>query len=194
MEIEGVGLDNSNLNRVKVAEDGRLQVSAIERSINDQKALEQNGFGIFTGEITFTDAAEKSVLYIQNLENTEIFVTGITIGTSESTGGADNTVFVRSVGNVLPSDPILGAADGVAVNDYVGSPVTFNGVIKVSDGTTGPAVNGITGTGIRGSFVQPKEFDLGTVIPQGQALSLQVTPPASNTSMVATFSLGLYKV
>lgn len=190
MFIQGVR-NNSPVNQAAVNSEGELLTRSITVPDAEHAVTEGDAYGIYTTDLNFTTATKQAALYIKSLEDRDIIITGVTIGTSTSTGGADNIILVEQVGSILSTDAIVtGGTDVAAFNQNLGSANTFTGTIKKGPSTD--FASGVAVSGIRGDFTNPLSFDVFAQIPKGGEIGLSITPPALNTNMNITVSLSFF--
>lgn len=190
MRIEGTSNDGS-LNIAKVNKEGQLNVRAISATEVEHSVEEGDAFQVYTGVINIANDSQTAILYIKNDDTSDIFLTSATIGTRPSTGGADNVVLVESVAGVLPTDEIVTSGiDVPAINRNGGASRQFAGVVK--KGPTASAVSGVPASGVLSDFTLERQLEVTNIIPKGGSLALEVVPPAGNTSLDMTLSVGFH--
>lgn len=193
MQIEGQGKNNGAINRARVNSESQLEVRSVCSSEVEHSVLSGDAFQAYTGLINLANANKTAILYIQNNDVADIMLTTATLGTNQSTGGADSAVLVEAVGNVIASDDIvLNGADVLVLNRNGGSPRSFEGIAK--KGASLAAANGVASNGTLSDLTGAHTFNLTTVVPKGGAVALEVTPPAGNTSMNITATVGFHVV
>lgn len=193
MQIEGQGNGGGQLNRAGVNSEGQLEVRSVSSSEVEHAVVEGTAFQAYTGLINLVDASKTAILYVQNNDVADILLTTATIGTGPSTGGTSNTILVEAVGNISPTDDIVtSGTDIMILNRNGGSPRAFEGVGK--KGPSLAAVSGVASTGAISDLTDAHTFNLTTVIPKGGRVALEVTPPAGNTSMDITATVGFHIV
>lgn len=190
MQIEGTSNDGG-LNRAKVNKEGQLNTRSISATEVEHSVAEGDAFQAYAGVITLTSDVRTAVLYIQNNDTSDMFLTSATIGSRPSTGGADNVMLVESVGNVVASDDIVqNGIDVPVINRNGGASRQFAGIAK--KGPSAAAVNGVSASGVLSDFTLERQLEVTNIIPKGGSLALEVIPPAGNTGMDITVSIGFH--
>lgn len=193
MYIQGINGAGGQINQAKVNTEGGLKIRGSVASESEHSVIEGDGFQAFTGIINMTTDVKQSVFYVQNQDTADIMLTSITVGSNISTGGADNSILLESVGNTAVSDAIVTSGTDVqSFNANGGSARQFTGLIKKGPQTS--AVNGVSVNGVLADFTTGKQFNLTLIVPKGGSAAIEVTPPAGNTSMNLTIALAFHIV
>lgn len=191
MEIQGVDEDGA-LRKAGLQKD-RLKT----RSVSTDEILfavkEGRAFQSYTEEIVLTGAAKLLAFYIKNNDVAPILVTSATIGSSPSTGGANDGLLIEQVGNISPLDDIVvSGTDIVATNRKSGDPRSFVGDIK--KGPQAASGNEFPGNGVLADFTKRETFDLSAEIPKGGTTGISIRPPIGNTSITVTITISFHVI
>lgn len=191
MFIQGVR-NNSPINQAAVTSEGELVTRSITIPDSEHAVSEGDSWTVYTADLNFTTATKQAALYLQNGEDRDIIITGATIGSGASTGGADNIILVEQIGNILSTDTLVTGGTAVTpTNNNAGTASNaFTGT--VNKGPVADYASGVAVSGIRGDFTTPMSFDFFTQVPKGGQVGLSITPPASNTSMNVTIALSFF--
>lgn len=193
MNIEGTPRSGTNINRAGVTNEGELLVRSVSIPEESHAVNEGSGFGAYTGVINLNSDARTAVMYIRTDEEQPIIISGVTVGTGPSTGGADNTLLIEQVGNILPTDDIVANGTEVLVlNRNSGSAETFAGMVKKGPNTDFQAA--VAGQGVLGDFTSSVSFDLLTELSRGSEIGLVLQAATGNTSMDVTISISFFRV
>ena len=172
-----------------------LHVESVTRDEKDQAAKFGWKFNINTGDITFTNSTKVTVLYIKNTGDYDLVISSLiyNLGTTAS-GSGDVLIEVKrnpTAGDIIDNTNNVATGPGVSANMNFGSTETMTGLFyKGAQGET--AVSGGDGVAITtrsaantGRIV----ISLGAVeLPKGSSLSVDYTPPGSNTSQITQFA------
>lgn len=193
MKIEGTPRKGSNVNIAGVTNEGELLTRAISIPVESHAVTKGDGFAIYTQKITLTDANRHAVVYFKTNEDRDVIISGVTIGTSPSTGGANNALLVEQIGNILPTDDIVAnGVDLLVANRNSGSAEEFAGIVK--GGIYDDFAAGVAGQGVIGDFTKPLPFDLLSELSKGSQIGLVLQAPSGNTSMDVTVTMSFFRV
>jgi len=182
----------------KVNSSNQLSVNAVSRT-NSENAIVNSGDGynINTGLITFTSDSESAAMFIKNNESSKnliltLFIVQLGVSTGATTGAATTISMYRNpTAGTIVSNAV--DCDIPAVNQNFGSTRTFDGfTYKGAEGYT------LTDGTLIEQAIAPYSpnilnFAAGeTVLPPSTSIGVKFTPPASNTSMTASFSFRTY--
>lgn len=176
-----------------------LHVEAVSREEKDQAAKKGWKFNINTGDITFTNSTKVTVLYIKNTGDYDIVVSSLiyNLGNTAS-GSGDVLIEVKrnpTAGDIIDNTNNVAVGPGVSANQNFGSTETMSGLFyKGAQGET--AVSGGDGVSIStrsaantGRIV----VSLGAMeLPKGASMSIDYTPPGSNTSQITQFAAAVH--
>lgn len=192
MELEGTSRGSSGLNKAGVTSEGELLTRAIAIPDEEHAVAEGDSWGLYSGRLTMTTDARQAMIMLESQEDRDLIITGVTIGTGPSTGGANNAILVEQVGNVLSTDDIYqNGTDAIAYNRNAGrASNSFTGTVKV--GPNNDFAASVSPSGVLGDFTAPSSFEVLAQIPKGGRVGLAITPPAGNTSMDITISLSFF--
>lgn len=176
----------------KVTNENKLATKAVTESELHHAIDLGNGWNMESGYLTLTSANASGVLYLKNTSTKIMHVDLYVILTKASTGGAGGEVLVEVLRNPTGGTVISDASDANPVNMNFSSSKTPSGVYYKGG-------EGKTFTGHDNAFVSKTTDDtrllLGvlTVLPQGSALGVRLTPPTGNTSMEVNTIVELYE-
>lgn len=189
MQIEG---SNNPGNKAHVADDGKLQTRAVTLSEQAQKSLQGDSYNINTSEITLTDAVETPLFYFKNETETDSLIIQRVFFTFLNSTGGTGAVRARIIANITGGS-ILTAPDL--------TPKNFNFGLSKTPGTT--LKIGATGVTFTGGDTVPEflftsdnqrtltPFE-AIVLPRGASMTLTLTPPAGNTSIIVQAGANFY--
>jgi len=191
MFIQGVR-KNSPVNQAAVNTEGELLTRAITVPDQEHAVTEGDSWSVYTADLNFTTATKQAAVYFKNLEDRDVIITGITIGSSTSAGAADNIILVEQIGNILSTDAIVTGGTAITPTNNNGgtSSNAFTGT--VNKGPSTDYASGVAVNGVRGDFTMPMSFDFFSQIPKGGEIGISITPPASNTNMNVTLAFTFF--
>ena len=166
---------------------------AIVLPIEDRATIEEERYNINTGNVTLNSTGESAMLWVENLGDDPLIITGLVYNLGDSTGGSGTAkvdVYRNPTsGTIVSTSSVVSAAK----NMNFGSGKTLNGKFLAG-------AQSLTQTGGEfaiGSLVPAQSrtvIALGAVVlPKGKTLSVTVTPPAGNTSMLANIAASIYR-
>jgi hypothetical protein len=167
----------------------RLLTNTISEDISNHVTEYGGKYNINTGNITLTTANESAILYFKNNENETYSITGIVYNIGSSTGGSGQVqcdVYFKNSGGTIVSNAV---PVDILANQNIGDARTLDAdAFKGAEGYTQTggqyAVSSLINPGSR-AFI-----GLGQILcPKGQALSITMTPPSGNTSMIVQCAL-----
>ena len=175
----------------KVDEKNRIFTRTISSSLILEAANEGDAIFLASGGKILTSANASALFYYQNDEAFDVVVARINLVAGESTDGTND--YATFAAKVNPTGMTSGSGSAITqINNNFGSAKTFSATSEsgqegasLDGGTSGPTWLVETG---RLLF-----FDTFVIIPQGKSVGIQVTPPPSNTSMLAAVSLNVIK-
>ncbi len=178
-------------NRMRVDVDKRAHVQSLSVAYEGFAVLNGDSFGVQSPIVTLTSDTVSYLLYMANDNSHDIVISNLIANIGASTGGANKdwilTVAINPTGGTL----ISGGSAGFAVNNNLGSPKLLE--VTILTGVEGSTATG--GVSVPTLIQGEMEFrlDQAIVVPAGTSLALGLTPPASNTSVLANIGLTLIK-
>lgn len=167
-----------------IDEDGRVHAQTTIENYADTHAFLGHRYNINTGDLTLTSANESALLYIKNNDTKDLVIDSFVYIIGASTGGSGNTeaMLLRNpTAGTIVSDA---TAVSINVNMNFGSNRTLSNVLAYK-GAEGKTLT--DGTDALGSIMTAPLTNVVTVgkliLPNGQSLGIQLTPPSGNTSM-----------
>jgi hypothetical protein len=172
-----------------VGHDNRLLADVIQRSFIEQAAVfKGDAYNVNSGVVTLTSANKSAVFWLKNNDPDKLLVIeSIIYVLGASTGGVGTamvTVLRNPTGGTIADNALAPAIPGA--NRNFGSTTVMNAdIYKGVEGDT--LIAGTTFIDARplASVLAVVPAD-STTLPQGTCLGVEVTPPASNTSMAAS--------
>lgn len=172
-----------------VDQNHRLLTNTISEDISNHVTEYGGKFNINTGNVTLTSTNESAVLYFKNNEDETYSITGIVYNLGSSTGGSGQVqcdVYFKTTGGTIVSNatPV-----DILANQNIGDATQLDAdAYKGAEGYTQTggeyAVTSLINPGSR-AFI-----GLGQILcPKGQTLSVTMTPPSGNTSMIVQCAL-----
>ena len=169
----------------RVNENQRVYTQAVSESTETRANKSGDAYNLNTGEITLTDANETPIAYLKNLEEEDFHIIAIAIGMNFSTdGSATEMARIKIIRNPTAGGTITNENNAdIKSNRNYGSQKTLNATWY--KGATGEAV--FTGGDDHIIFMHNDGNRLFAtieeILPQNTAMGIQITPPASNSSM-----------
>ena len=171
----------------------KLEVRSTTQAANVEASINGDGYFVTSGAINLTSASASAMLWFQNADEFDYLIDRLIFGAGVSTGGTTNMCVVAAKINATG----IGSGSGnplTAINTNFGSknqPTLTSSEIgaeaaTITGGTPGPTFffpDKITST-----------IDTRIILPKGTALAFTVTPPASNSGMLAAVTLNISKV
>ena len=191
--------DGATGNVQKIDKNLRAHTATVTEGEDDHSCVFGQKFNINTGDITITNAVKLTTLYVENTSNIGDFViTALIYNLGTSTNGAGDCLVdvirnPNSTGAIQTSDNDVQSGIGEEANQNFGETHTLSG--KFLKGAQGETVlaGGAETVLSRFNSVGRKVVSLGAMhIPKGSKLSINYTPPASNTSQVVQFAIAGY--
>jgi len=178
----------------KVTDENRIETASIVEDENAHACVLGDKYNINTGDITLTDAAETTVLYIKNNETNDLVITSFIYNLGATTSGTGD-VKINIIRNPTTGDIVTNASAVEAVsNQNFGSSETFTG--DVYKGATADAVvtDGAISVSTRSASNTGRiVIALGAmIVPKGSSVALNYTPPASNSSQKCQFAVACF--
>lgn len=184
-----VGVDKRN----------RMTSATISESESNYHTTLGLKYNINTGDITLTNAVETTVLYLKNNDDRNMVIDALIYNLGNSTGGSGD-ILINVIRNPTAGDIITNANDvavgtGLEANLNYGSSLTLNA--DIYKGASGEAVitNGLTNVLTRNAsstgriFISPGG---GVILPKGNSIAFNYTPPSGNTSQICQFAMNVY--
>ena len=172
----------------------RIATTAITEEQLDKAGDDGDKYNINTGDITLTDAAITTVLFLKNNEDRDLIITALiyNLGTTASGSG---DVKVEVLRNPTTGDIVTNAnAVEAKSNQNFSSNKTLTA--DAYKGATSEAViaDGAVSISTRSAANTGRIFlSLGRlVLPKGASLAINYTPPASNTSQICQFAVAAF--
>jgi hypothetical protein len=186
---DGTGRGHS----AEVTNSNKLMTLSVTEGIAAHHAFEGDAYNINTGSITLTSASKSALLYIKNLEDEDLIITGLfyLIGNSNTSGGDTLIQFER---NPTGGTIVSAGTSFTPVNRNFGSSKTLN--ITCEKGAEGKTLTGGT-VAVESIFASAgrKTVSVGAIIlPRGSSMGITVTPQTSNTSQDYQIAVACYKV
>ena len=178
---------------LEVTAQGRAKTEAITFGRSEEEAELGNAYNVNTGLITLTSANKSAVLYVKNNETFPLVLEAAfyNLGTSTSGTGESLISILRNptAGTIVSNAT---AAEMAGINRNFGSNKTLDATIyKGAEASTFT-----DGTKIIESYLTVPRREVVSVgdviIPKGASIGIDITPPASNTSMKVEFALSIY--
>ena len=182
---------NNPGNLVHVDDDGKIQARAVSISEQAQKSLKGDAYNINTGLLTLTSDVETALFYFKNeTEDDSIVVPRIFLTFLSSDGTGELTSCVKK--NITGGTVIVGT-DLAPTNFNFGSSKLPGITLK-----NGGSVLTFTGGSLGPEFLFTSDnqrhligFE-AIILPRGASMTLTVTPPTGNTSMVIEAGANFY--
>ena len=186
---DGTGRGNS----VEVTDSNKLMTLSVTEGIAAHHAFEGDAYNINTGTITLTTASKSALLYIKNLEDEDLILTGLfyLIGNSNTSGG---DTLVQLERNPTGGTVVSAGTSFDPINRNFGSSKTLN--VTCEKGAEGKTLTGGT-VAVESIFSGPgrKFVNVGAIIiPRGSSMGITVTPQTNNTSQAFQIAVACYKV
>ena len=179
--------------RAKVNSSNRLTVDSIETTAESLASGSGDSFNVSNDIVEITSDTETALIHIQNTNSEDWVVTRVYFHFGGSTGGVGSGEFCM-IQNATTGTLISGGATVSPVNANFGSAKLLVG--EFLQGTNGSTVT--NGTEFVRTIVPNFTsrniipFD-SVVIPPGASLSLQVKPPAGNTSLKVQLGVNFFR-
>lgn len=174
----------------KVDTKGRLQTFSISEGLNIESANIGENYNINTGAVTLTSANESAVLYMKNNEDKSFVIEDVIVILGASTGGTGD-LQVELIRNPTTGTIITNAVDVdiVSNRNFGSNRELLKDTYKGAEGNT--LTNGETfASTTRSSASTVIHFDGDVMIlPKGTSIGVNITPQASNTSMVVKIAV-----
>lgn len=182
--------NGANGSIAEVDSTGRLQTFSISEGLNIEAARIGENYNINTGAITLTSSTESAVLYMKNNEEKNFIIEDVIVILGASTGGTGD-LQVDLIRNPTTGTIVSNAVDVdiVANRNFGSNRELLKDTFKGAEGYT--LTNGddfASTTRSLGSTVIHFDGDV-MVIPKGSSIGVNVTPQASNTSMVVKVAI-----
>lgn len=175
--------------KVKVDSLNRLHNFSVVRSEETDAAVNARSYVIESGLITLTSPNKSAVFYLKNTELVRLFIDVFIIYAGLSTGG---TVGDSSIVEIL-KNPTAGTIVSGAVNVDIESNRNFSSISPLNaDAFKGAEANTFTDGNthlIAGFSPDTDEFKSGIILSNGNSVGVNVTPPASNTTMAVSIGV-----
>lgn len=178
----------------KVDEKNRAWTYAVTTAIEEQASYDGKAFNINTGLITLTNASTKNaVMYVKNNEDDDLVVVQLIYQTGASTSGTGNIIV----------DVLRNPTAGTIISGASAVEMTGNRNFGSSRALLATSYKGATGTtftdgtkifeSILATATQRIAVVAGAiVIPKGGSIGINITTPASNSSMAVEFVIACY--
>ena len=182
--------NGANGNIAEVDKKGRVQTFSISEGLNIESANIGENYNINTGAITLTTANESAVLYMKNNEEKSFIIEEVIIILGASTGGTGD-LQIELIRNPTTGTIVSNAVnvDIVANRNFGSNRELLKDTYKGAEGytlTSGEDFSSTTRSS--GSTVVSFDGDV-IVLPKGSSIGVNVTPQASNTSMVVKVAI-----
>lgn len=167
----------------KVDSDNRLHVNGVVRTQSEQASLLGEAYNVSTGAITLTSDALSCVSYMKYTGDDPFVISSILAIPSASTSGvgsASISIQKNPTGGTIVSNAV--PVPSIQNRDFSASKTISGDIYKGAEGdtVTGGSTFGVTS---RDSFDAPIVFDASNIVlRKDNAISVCITPPASNTS------------
>ena len=169
----------------KVDTTNRLNTRTVVSCTIHEAAEAGDAVFVSSGAITLTSANQSAILWYQNDECRDVLVTEVFFSVGSSTGGTGSVSFAfrknatglsSCVGDALFTNPNFGSSTEVAATSERGAEAAT---------VTGGCATAAFFIALDGTTTLPATL----VIPKGKSISVQVTPPAGNSSVVVAVAL-----
>lgn len=167
----------------------RLATKSVVKSVLENASLDGDSYNFNTGNITLTSGSKSAVAYLRNDTGKELGIETVGYLMGNSTGGlAIENVEMEIIRNPQTGTIITNAVPAdVFINKNFGSSNTF----QISDLKRYKGVEGDTFTDGELAFPSllkaPGAYPITTgliVLPNGSSIGVNITPQATNTSMI----------
>ena len=191
--------DGSTGNVQKIDKNLRGHNASVTEGEDDHACVFGQKYNINSGDITLTDSVKLTTLYIENTSNEgDLVVTALIYNLGTSTNGTgDNLVDVirnpNETGAIQTSANNVQAGTGTEANQNFGETNKLSG--KFLKGAQGETVlaGGAETILSRFNSVGRKIVSLGAMhLPKGSSLSVNYTPPTSNSGQTVQFAIACY--
>ena len=169
----------------KVDTTNRLRTRAVVSCTIHEAAEAGCAQFISSGAVTLTTSCQSAILWYQNDECRDLLITEVFFSVGSSTGGTGSVLFAFRK-NATGLSSCVG--DALFTNPNFGSSAVFCSISE--QGEEGATVTG--GCATAAFFIAldgTTELAATLVIPKGKSISVQVTPPVGNTSVVVAVAL-----
>jgi hypothetical protein len=179
-----------NGNIAEVDSRGRMQTFSISEGLNIDAAKIGENYNINTGPVTLTSATESAVLYMKNNEEKSFIIEDVVVILGASTGGTGD-LQVELIRNPTTGTIISNAVDVdiVSNRNFGSSRELLKDTFKGAEGYT--LTNGsdfASTTRSSGGTIINFDGDV-IVLPKGSSIGVNITPQASNTSMIVKIAV-----
>lgn len=162
----------------------RLKTTGIDLSLTEAATESGDTYNINSAEATLTTTGESALLYLENLEPTNLIITSVVVAISDYVG-TDGQPMLNVHRNPSAGTIISGASDCNEQNRNFGSTKTIN--MNCYQGVEGSTMTGADNTipvflpsTASATLI---EFDTIVVLPKGSTYGLSWVPPAGMTSV-----------
>ena len=169
----------------KVDVSNKLNTRTVESPSIHEAAEAGEALFISSGAVTLTSCCQSAILWYQNDECRDILITEVFFSVGSSTGGTGSVLFsFRKNATGLSSS----VGDAIFTNPNFGSCTSF-----CSTSERGEEAATVTGGIATAAFFITLDgtstLPATLVIPKGKSISVQVTPPVSNSSLTLSIAL-----
>ena len=169
----------------KVDSSNKLDTRAVISCSIHEAAEDEEAVFVSSGLVTLTSTCQSAIMWYQNDEEKDLLITEVFFSVGSSTGGSGSLSFAFRK-NATGLSSCVG--DALFTNPNFGSAKVFCATSE--RGEEGATVTGGTATAaffiaLDGTTTLPATL----VIPKGNSISVQVTPPAGNTNVVVAVAL-----
>jgi hypothetical protein len=178
---------------LEITAQGRAKTDTIIFGRSEEEAELGNAYNVNTGLITLTSANKSAVLYLKNNETFPLVLEGAFYNLGTSTGGSGEALISilrnPTAGTIVSN---AAAAEMSGVNRNFGSNQTLDATIyKGAEASTFT-----DGTKVIESYLPVPRREVvrvgDVILPKGASIGIDITPPASNTSLKVEFALSIY--
>jgi hypothetical protein len=186
--------DGSGKNKLAIVDSTqRLYTRSVSEDEWKEATINGDHYAVTSGAITLTSANLSAMLYFKNNEEEDLLIDRIVFNSDDSTGGTvDQFVFT-----MVKNPDGLGSGSGndaTIVNTNFASPKTLD-IISEKGQEAATVTNGTTIAGWRiENPTRMRVVNVRLIMPKGSSIAFTVTPPASNTSMVAVVACNVHKI
>lgn len=180
---DGTGSNGAN---AKVNANNRLYTSSLSTTSPEAAADRGESYHVITGLITLTSANESGVFYLKNNNSIPFRVKSVIGGFGLSTGGAaGDTAVVELLRNPTAGTVVDDAtAASIRCNRNFGSSALIQDNALVYKGAEAKTfTDGVSHFLIHAPTANNFEILVDEVLPLGKSIGVNVTPPASNSSL-----------
>jgi hypothetical protein len=160
----------------------RLQTEAVALFVREEAVGFGNSYEI-GAFVTLTGTAETTAIFVKNNEDRTLIIDRFEFSTAESTGGTSEVALLTLY---TGTTSISNGTATAAVNANFASALGLNAAVEFGNGSTSAQTGGTAFGSSYIKLVGQSIFDGPWALPRGASIALNVTPPASNSSLPFT--------